>query len=358
MTRPGPGLVSRSGRQGAAIVGLALLDEARAAVGRLENPDDDEALHDFRVAIRRVRTLLRSFRPELKAAVPRKLERRLRTLTRHTGAGRDAEVQLTWLGEHRPALGARARPGVNWFTARLTERRDRAYATIREGVAPEFRELERRMRRALTTAKIGTGVTQRAPFGVAAARVLQAELGALEQELAAARARRDEEAVHGGRIAVKRLRYLLESLSGDVNRASALIGELKALQELLGQLHDLHVLIAELGEAVADAAAERARRLHTRALGSVGGTGSGAGTRSTPRRPAPGSAGLLALARLAAANERELYQRLLGATVDAQVQAVVSSLTALATELAPEPPTSPVRSPRPLRTRYTSRARP
>src|SRR6266571_2831342 len=76
--RPG-GLLARPAPAAAALVGLTLLDEARAACGRLEAPDDAEALHDFRVAARRLRTLLRSFRRELGGAVAKKLQRRCAT---------------------------------------------------------------------------------------------------------------------------------------------------------------------------------------------------------------------------------------------------------------------------------------
>src|SRR5207245_9246969 len=69
---PPAGLLARPAPAAAALVGLTLLDEARAACGRLDAPDDSEALHDFRVALRRLRTLLRSFRPELGRAVAKK----------------------------------------------------------------------------------------------------------------------------------------------------------------------------------------------------------------------------------------------------------------------------------------------
>src|SRR6059036_3557583 len=50
--RPGD-LLTRPAPAAAALVGLALLDEAREGCGRLATLDDAEALHDFRVALRR-----------------------------------------------------------------------------------------------------------------------------------------------------------------------------------------------------------------------------------------------------------------------------------------------------------------
>jgi len=91
-------LLRRPAAASAAAIGLARLGEARAACTRLANESDRDALHDFRVAVRRLRTVLRAFRRELKT-VPKKLERQLRDLTRATSGGRDAEVQLAWLAQ-------------------------------------------------------------------------------------------------------------------------------------------------------------------------------------------------------------------------------------------------------------------
>src|SRR5204862_177143 len=129
----------------AALVGLALLDEAREGCGRLATLDDAEALHDFRVALRRLRSVLRSFRSELGDAVPKKLQRQLRDVTRATGAARDAEVQLGWVRSHRAELGRRLPPGLPWLLARLAQQQDEAYADIRRTVPGEFRQLARRL---------------------------------------------------------------------------------------------------------------------------------------------------------------------------------------------------------------------
>src|SRR5439155_122955 len=133
--RPGD-LLTRPAPAAAALVGLALLDEAREGCGRLATLDDAEALHDFRVALRRLRSVLRSFRSELGDAVPKKLQRQLRDVTRATGAARDAEVQLGWVRSHRAELGRRLPPGLPWLLARLAQQQDEAYADIRRTAAP------------------------------------------------------------------------------------------------------------------------------------------------------------------------------------------------------------------------------
>jgi CHAD domain-containing protein len=347
------GLVSRPGAHAAAFVGLAHLDEARAGASRLADPGDAEALHDFRVALRRLRTLLRGFRPELGDVVSKKLQRRLRDLTRATTSARDAEVQLTWVRAHRGEVGRR--PGLSWFVARLADRRERAYADVRDRVVPAFRHLERRVRRALNGVAAEAGGAGPL-FAGAAARGIREQTTALAQELAAARSPRDADAIHGARIAAKRLRYLLESLAGDVAPAAVLVDRLKALQDLLGALHDLQVLSEELGDAVADAAAERARRLHALTLHARQRAGGRSG------RPAPASAAPLALARCAAREQEHHFEQLERDWRAAGLAALLREVTTLADALAAAPPApspAPLAPPaRPLQVRYTHRAHP
>ena len=72
------GLLLQPVGQAVCRIALTHLDAARAAHERLKDASDTEALHDFRVALRRLRSVLRAYRPWLKN-IPRKLRRRLRT---------------------------------------------------------------------------------------------------------------------------------------------------------------------------------------------------------------------------------------------------------------------------------------
>lgn len=286
--QPAPAAVAR--------IALARLDEARAACGRLDDRGDLEALHDFRVAVRRLRTLVRAFSDELDNAIPKKLERRVRDLARLTTGGRDAEVQLAWLRE--VGGGGRRGPGLAWFRARLEERRDRAYDEIRRTVPPAFRGVERRLRRRFNGA-LTEPPKRVAPFAPALARELRAESAALRQEFGIARSPGDTDAVHGARIAVKRMRYLLEPVGDGDASARDLVERLKRLQLALGELHDLQILLQEFGEAAAEAAAERVRRKHALLL-----RGAAHGERDGPR---PSPAGVLAIANLAARRQETVF---------------------------------------------------
>src|SRR6185436_6511959 len=112
-------------------VALDFLEQAASARERLADPNDAEALHDFRVAIRRLRSTARAYAAELEGSVSRKVMRRLRRGARATGASRDAEVQLEWIEQQRPSLYTRHRAGASWLVEKL--RREKADADARLG---------------------------------------------------------------------------------------------------------------------------------------------------------------------------------------------------------------------------------
>src|SRR5262245_39952375 len=77
-------------------VALARLDELRSSYDRFVD-GDEEGLHDLRVALRRLRSWLRAFRPEVNDTLRKKTRRGLRDLADATNAARDAEVGLKWI---------------------------------------------------------------------------------------------------------------------------------------------------------------------------------------------------------------------------------------------------------------------
>src|ERR1700680_3226326 len=129
-----PEILERSPEEGARRLALAYLDQAGAALPRLADPEDGEALHDLRVGLRRLRSCLASYPDQAGGSVPGKLSRRLRRLARATGPGRDAEVQIAWLREHGAEAGRRNRQhrqGLAWLLERFERRKGEAYSALR-----------------------------------------------------------------------------------------------------------------------------------------------------------------------------------------------------------------------------------
>jgi len=268
VTRRRPALLAREPAEGVRLVALDLLGEARAAASRLSDPADAEALHDFRVAVRRLRSWLRSFRGEVADTLRKRWSRQLRAVADSTGAARDAEVMRGLVLAEREALSPRHRRAADWFLAREAPEPP-AGADPRAQAAAAFLGLAPRLEGALSRYQRAVGAAPRGRFGDAAAAAVRAQQAALAAALAEVGGPADAERAHRARIEGKRLRYLLEPLQRQVAPAERAVRSMKALQDLLGDLHDVHVLAARLADAAAEAAAEGAREVH-RALHAAG----------------------------------------------------------------------------------------
>lgn len=251
MARLPPDLLDLPAERGARLIARELLRRARSLSQRLGDAGDPGALHDFRVALRRLRSWTRAYRPYLGESVPKRARKALRDLAEATNAGRDAEVHLAWIQQASQDLSPEHLGGAAWLTGRLEERRDQTYRGAVRTTAKLFGRVEPVLRGQLR--RPASPDVDR--FGAVTASLLQAHTVGLQQRLEQIHGPADEPAIHAARIRAKRLRYLLEPLEHYREEAAALIQRLRGLQDLLGELHDLHVLAAELAKPRAPAAA-------------------------------------------------------------------------------------------------------
>ena len=241
------------------LIALGYLAQATRARPRIDDPADAEGLHDFRVALRRLRSCLRAFRPELESTVGRRLRRRLRQLADATGARRDLQVHGAWVEEQLQELTARERIGAEWLLEWMARREERAGQRLARTVRERYPRLRRRLERRLSFYPIPVsldGETRLEPAGAAVARTLRTMTLELEHALARVHSISDDREAHLARIAAKRLRYLLEPFAGELPGAPVLIDRLKLLQDALGDLHDVHVFVGELRDALEEVAGE------------------------------------------------------------------------------------------------------
>ncbi len=165
---------------------------------------DPGALHDFRVALRRLRSTLRAFRPYL--LHPKGLRRRLRRLAQTTNESRNLEIWRDWIGAQAPKLTRRQRPGVHWLRLRLADRQQHANALME-------RRIEKwlpRLRQDLARVRSGAGLRSRLPLAsqtarTAVARVLRAGARGLGEPLARVPSPQDRESSPAARYSTQRL---------------------------------------------------------------------------------------------------------------------------------------------------------
>lgn len=249
-------LLARPAAQSVRLIAQGYLDAAVEAARRMDDAEDAVALHDFRVAVRRLRTTIRAYRTELRDAVRPRLYRRLGEIADETNRVRDADVALAWLQPLQPELSARERVGLRWLIERIESRRTKRIEHDLAEARRSFRGAERRLRAGLT---IDEAVPDR-PFAALARGTILAQAQQLDEMLAAVGAPDDPEA-HQARIAAKRLRYLLEPLTEAVPAAARVVARLRTIQNRLGELHDVLELERAVRAGVESVAAERAIQL-------------------------------------------------------------------------------------------------
>ena len=245
-------------------IAIACLKQIAANAERLRHRASPEVIHQLRVALRRLRSLITSFRKVVADARLPAIKAELKWLTGELDAARNLDVLLH--GDYRAAVVEKAdAEGVKGLGARLRGARRIAYARAAASVESE------RFRRLLVdlmiwietgpwTASEAAAHERQRPI----ARFASRELGKRRDKIVrhGKRLRElDPHARHKLRIEAKKLRYAADvfgELFGHARRAQAFVGLLKDVQDTLGELNDIVV-----GERLAHEAAASPGRAET-----------------------------------------------------------------------------------------------
>lgn len=259
-----PELLDQPVERAARAVALKLLDTATKQRQRLHDSSDEDALHDFRVSVRRLRSWLRALGPWLEDSTPKKALSRLGKAARVTGDSRDAEVHLAWLAEQRGALSVRQRRGLTWLEGQIEAEKKKSDEIVTTKGARSFDRAYKTFARKLPVYRAqveGDGDETSRRFAAVIAQLLRDHAAALADCLTGVGSFEDEKGAHAARIAGKRLRYLLEPIADHVAGAPALVKDLSALQDTFGDWHDVHVFSNTIVRASEDAAALEGRHV-------------------------------------------------------------------------------------------------
>ena len=216
---------------------------------------DVEALHRTRIASRRLREMFPVLRLEARAI--RKLDRRLRKVTKQLGDVRDVDVLMGLIDALHSDRGY-SKNALEALRAAAEEKRKVAREKLDAKLPPQkLQKVARRLKRLSKHLR-----SDETPSHEAAGhpRLAKATLWALEAR-AMRRATTVRDAIaaagtvyapvplHHVRIALKKLRFALE-LKAEVTRhpATREIAALKSAQDLLGRMHDLQVLLDQARE--------------------------------------------------------------------------------------------------------------
>lgn len=256
----------------------AQLDRFRELEPSVRAGEDLGALHDYRVVLRRARSLLDAGRSVYPAEECELLHALLAELTAVTASVRDLDVLGEVLPERLARLAPVLRPGGDTLCVELAGRRDRAQARLVEWMDSDAHaSLLRRWQLLASVHRIGgsePGPDALAPAGLVADGAVATAYERVVAGGADLVASSDPEDWHRLRKRLKRLRYIVTAVSPlyPPERFDVLLRELSELQDRFGDLQDdiVHGQLVvraglDLGGEAALAAGALADRLSRRA---------------------------------------------------------------------------------------------
>jgi len=220
------------------------LEDLSGAIPRVMEKQDGEAVHDLRVAIRRIRSLLRVVRPVFGRFHVTRIRQQMQRVASATGQLRDEEVLAETLDALALEPALRAGMGT-WLQIRQQRERE-----LREGVirilSARVLDMPRQQLQALLILPPAPGRDKEA-YRFAKRVVIEAQrrIEALRTADVA-----DVQGMHDLRIAYKRLRYAVEALSPVLPPELRAWGQVATtFQKILGNLHDHDVAMDTLRAA-------------------------------------------------------------------------------------------------------------
>ena len=244
---PGPRAISPKRRSGGAREMFERETNALMLHGAGVLAGESEAIHQFRICVRRLRGLVDLYRPLLQQDWADRHREELKFLGHSVGSLRDTDVLRQNLSDAARKIDESLRDRLGPLDEALAERRR---AQHKEAIAL----LRSDRYEALVQSLPGVAFRQARSLDkrVAAAELLQPLVRTVERVSAKLSRGASPAQFHRLRIRIKRLRYALEMLNdGNGKQAKSVAKKLKNVQDILGLQHDLVTAVNWLSEAAA-----------------------------------------------------------------------------------------------------------
>ena len=249
-----------------ALTGLRLalkkrFDEMLGLSHAANNGKDSDAVHDMRVASRRLRSALEDSMPYLKDKAVNSTIKQLRSIADALGEVRDQDVAILALEK----LASRTKPEILSTVQDLIRSRKKirkeARRSLKKRLKDELEDVSSDFENALKpSTKSGRNRKHSGPnranpsYTMMATLIVQKRLRELEKLSRGLSKPGTAEALHDMRIAAKRLRYAIELFSVCWPSESLTYAKkIARLQSALGQVHDCDVWIESLDEQLQQA---------------------------------------------------------------------------------------------------------
>ncbi|MEI6916648.1 MAG: CHAD domain-containing protein [Armatimonadota bacterium] len=249
----------------------------RALVSHLQgvrNGKDIEAIHQTRVATRRLRAAFDIFGFCYDRTHTKLIKREVKQVTGALGQARDLDVVLDFLVAYRDAAPSEEHEALDELVASKKKQRKALNTDLRRTVkAIRDRRIVKRLEHYARTAQNGPAIKARkpeeidlpssdSPLPMFAFPLLMPRLETVLSWLPEVRATGEPHALHSMRIDAKGLRYAMEPfLPAFGEEYASLLGDVKRIQEILGDIHDFDVW-AEMIKVFAECCRSEKEPLH------------------------------------------------------------------------------------------------
>jgi CHAD domain-containing protein len=216
-------------------------DEIVERRGAVLDSDDIEAVHDMRVATRRLRSALRDFAPILRTGPLKPVTRELKKLADLLGAARDQDVAIIALKKlKKKAPDQAVETGIGRLINECRTKRKSAQIDLVKALAARaIDDLRRRFYAAIDAAAQKKPKSKAVSFTDAGRQAILKSLDEFGDLSASLYAPFKIKKLHRLRISAKRLRYAVELFTACWGaRIAPFAEEISELQSFLGEVHD------------------------------------------------------------------------------------------------------------------------
>jgi len=226
-------------------------DEIVNLRGAVLDSDDIEAVHDMRVATRRLRSALRDFARVLRKSPLKSVNRNLKKLADSLGAARDLDVAIVALRKLKTkAKDEAVKDGIQKLIDERREKRERAQLDLAQTLTVSaIEDLRKRFYAAVEKAARPKKRSKTISFTNAGRDAVFESLQEFCNLSASLYAPHQVKKLHKLRISAKRLRYAIELFTACWGKhIEPFAGEIAEMQSYLGEVHDADTWIESFSE--------------------------------------------------------------------------------------------------------------
>lgn len=224
---------------------------------------DSEFTHQYRVNLRKARSLLSLFQKSLSPERYRELRTQLKLIAQATNRLRDLDVFLIAEDDYRAMLPDQFQQGLDTLFKRLQRRRQSTWRNVAGTLEEEaYREKVKQIEKLVKDSPDFSSLRSRTPIKKQVSRKILSQYRNMQRDGAHIDAATPDEQIHELRIEAKKLRYLLELFAElfPRDKVRQLIKALKRVQNSLGRFNDYSsqsLFLAQLIHTPGTTAAER-----------------------------------------------------------------------------------------------------